>query len=192
MSLGDVYDDLENHLAPDATWSTGEGEGASFVIDSLSRADWAARKVARARRRLAEAEMVAAAEQRRIAEWVDEQRARCEQETGFLVELLVRYHRSLLDEDPKRRTVSLPGGASLVARKSPDSLIVEDETAATEWCRKFYPAALVVSERLDKPTLKRRLSGTLDAETGELVPGLVMQTGEITYRVKTDGEAGDP
>lgn len=177
MSLGELYDDLENHLTADAP--DGQPDGVPFVVDSLERADWAARKVARARRILAEAELVAEAEQRRIGEWIDDRRARCEQDTEFLLGLLESYHRKRLDDDPKVKTISLPGGATLVARKSPDSLVVEDEAAAIEWCHEFCSAAVVVTERLDKPTLKRAV-GLIDA------PGVRLQAGEVTFKVKTD------
>lgn len=190
MSLGDVYQDLEDHLTAHATWDTAEGDGVAFVIDSLERADWAARKVAQARRRLAEAEMVADAELARVQDWIQHQRDRCENDTMFLLDLLERYHRTELDDDPKRKTISLPGGASLVARKAPDSLVVEDEAAAVAWCEANQPDAVVVLKKLDKPALKRVLSGTLDPATGELVPGLAVQTGEVKFSVKTDA-AGD-
>lgn len=198
VSLGELYDDLDEHLT--ATWNTGEGESATFTIDSLDKAEWAARKIARARRRLAEAEDLANAERTRIDQWLGDQQARCDQDCGFFEELLARFHRDRLADDPKARTIRLPS-ADLVARKRPDSIVVDESDehvdATFAWCEANLPSAVVVRRSFDKNVLKRALFPSVDGEVGvvqartsdgELVPGVAFKVGEVSFTVKTGDE----
>lgn len=196
MSLGELYDDLTDHMTTVTEAGPPTGDGV-FVVDSLEKADWAVRKVAQARRHLAEAADLANSERARIDEWLADQTARCEQKTAFFEELLARYHRDLLVDDPKAKTVRLPSG-DLVARKQPDSLVVDGGDDTIEWVGIRFPDAVVVKRTVDKNALKRKLvagendrvEGTeaVDPETGQVVPGVWFKVGEVSFKVTTDGD----
>lgn len=195
MSLGELYDDLTDALTADATWNTGEGESQTFVIDSLEKADWAVRKIGQARRRYAEQKELARAEVERITEWAEAMAQRCEHDCSFFEELLARYHRDVLRDDPKAKTIRLPSG-ELVARKKPDSLVTDGGVDTLVWAREHD--ATIVHESVDKNTLKRLLAPSenvrpegaeaVDKATGEVVPGVWFKTGETAFTVKTGDE----
>lgn len=196
-ALGERYEELEDRILQAAPEDGRDG----FTIDNLEKAEWAVRKIARARRHLAEAKELAHAEQSRIVEWLADEEHRYQQSVEFLEELLARYHRHVLDDDPKAKTIRLPGG-ELVARKAPDSLLIDesderiDDTYA--WLEANEPAAIVTRRSIDKPTLKRKLVASdkpesggflaMDPVTGEVVPGVLFRLGETAFRVKTDGD----
>jgi hypothetical protein len=97
----------------------------AYRIGGPSEADWALRKLAQARSRVAEHDALAAAEERRLHDW---HRAVCEpleRDIEYFTSILREWHERQLAEDPKRKTVSLPAG-KLVAAKNPDSIAIED------------------------------------------------------------------
>lgn len=199
MTLHELYESLEQAIDdpvldaqlaavrdnPEAADTIRE----AFRIDTLAQADWAARKVAQARRRLAEAEDVAAAQIERINAWLAEQRQRCDRDTVFLTGLLERFHRERLADDPKAKTIDLPSGAVLVARKQPDCWTFDDDQFV-EWARTGYPDAVRVrtSVEVDRTVAKKLpvVDGQVVAPSGEVVPGVEVTPGEVRFTVKTE------
>lgn len=189
-TAAEMHADLEQHL-------TANRSGGPFVVDSMEKADWAVRKIARERRRLAEAKDLAKAERARIDEWEAEQTKRCDDACAFFEDLLQNYHRRLLDDDPKAKTVRLPAG-ELVARKLPDSLICDGGDDSIAWAEEHAPDTVVVRKTVDRAKLKRRLGlgpveraegfEAIDPTSGEVVPGFWFQIGTVTFKVRTDVE----
>lgn len=187
-TASELHADLERHI-------TARVDDERFTVDSMEKADWAVRKIARERRRLAEARELAKAERSRIDEWEAEQTQRCETATAFFEDLLQNYHRRLLDDDPKAKTVRLPSG-ELVARKLPDSLICDGGDDTIEWTEQHEPDAVVVRKTVDRSKMKRRLGvgsnerpegfEAIDPATGEVVPGFWFQVGAVSFKVRTD------
>lgn len=188
-SVGAMYDDLEDRI-------TGPAPVEGFTVDSLERADWAVRKIARSRRRLAEAKELAAAERKRIDEWEAEQVARCQSATEYLEELLTRYHRDVLKDDPKAKTIRLPAG-ELVARKLPDALVCDGGVDCIAWAELNAPDTVAVRKTVDRSKMKRRLVvgsterpegfEAIDPSTGQVVPGFWWtQVDEVSFKVRTD------
>lgn len=190
MSLAELHEDLEEHMTGFPAATSDE----RFVVDTLEKADWAVRKIARERRRLDTVLEVAAAERKRIDEWETEQRARSEQSTLFLLDMLERFHREQLDDDPKAKTIRLPAG-ELVARKNPDTLICDGGEDTIEWAEANAPDTVVVRKAIDRAKLKRRLGvgpterpegfEAIDPGTGEVIPGAWFQIGVVKFTVKT-------
>lgn len=192
MSLSEMYDDLEDHIV-DAPAADTDASG-QFVIDTLEKADWAVRKIGRARRQLAQASELAQAERARIDAWETDAIGRCENDTEFLEDLLHRYHRSLLDADPKAKTIRLPSG-ELVARKQPDVLVYDGGEDTVEWAEANAPDVVVVKKSVDRTAAKSYFTVTdvekpegfvvVHPETMETVPGCWARIGDIKFSVKT-------
>jgi Bacteriophage Mu Gam like protein len=152
-------------------------------------------------RSLFDAEITRLAE--RQAELLDDLAARAERLAGTLR----LYHQARLREDPKRLTITLPGG-TLTSRRA-DDVYVYDEPAFIAWATAHLPGAVVTPEpapRIDKRKARALLSDRLgvtedergplsvpvDATTGEIVPGLSITRGGPdrsgrTYTIKPGG-----
>jgi phage host-nuclease inhibitor protein Gam len=196
-----MHESLEDHLeaAHDAGIENADESGMFAIVD-LDRADWAVRKLARRRRKFADAEQVAAAEIARVTAWLNDQRRRHEADTAFLTSLLEAFHRRMLDEDPKAKTVRLPAG-ELVARKAPDKLVTDPETFIA-WAKEHELTALIrVKEDVDAKTAKVRLGMSadepddegrvraIDPTTGVVVDGAWFVPGQVGFTVRTADEA---
>lgn len=189
-------EDLVAYIADRRIYDEGntperDAEAAAFEIDDLAKATWAVRKIAQHRARLAEAQQVADAERARINDWLEDERRRCEQGTVHLEGLLYRYHEGQLVEDPKRKTIKTPAG-DLVARKSPDSIDVDD-AVFVPWAEANAPGLLNPPKAPTpaKAAIKKATGDVVDgqvvfADTGEFLPGVAWVTGETTLKVVTD------
>lgn len=161
---------------------------------SLEQADWQLRRLARLRRLQAENEAVAHAEIQRIRVWLDEENRKLAQKASWIEEALTGYHAALLEQDPRRKTISLPAG-SLKARKHPDRVDVVDADAFVAWAQEHRPDLVRTKVEPAKTEVKRLLSvgpevepGTfamVDPATGEPAPGVVHVPGEISFTVDT-------
>lgn len=196
MSLGELYDELEDHITATVD-DAPDQQSETFTIDTLEKADWAVRKIARERRRLAEERDLASCERARIDEWEAEQIERRTTATQYLEELLARYHRSVLDDDPKAKTIRLPSG-ELVSRKQPDSIVCDGGEDTIEWAEANAPELVIVKKSIDRSKAKQRLAPSddehaegftaVDPATGEVVAGLWFKRGDVRFSVKTDAD----
>lgn len=164
-------------------------ERAAWSIDSTDAANWALRKLARARASIAEVERQAEVERARIDDWVAGERRRGERDVSFFEGALVAWHAERLGADPDARTIRLPAG-TLSARKAPDSWKAQDEAAFLAWAEANRPALVRVKREPNiadaKRVLEARGPGVVDPQTGEIVPGLVVEVGGLTFKVSTD------
>lgn len=187
----DLYPELDELLA-----EAGDPDTAAdrFVIDSPDAANWALRRLAVHAAKLADAEAFAQRERDRLDLWLAGERHQAEQSSSFLAGLLRRYHEDRLAEDPKAKTIRLPAG-ELTARKVPAHWDVDDEMVI-EWAQ-GNGWGEVVRQRdpeVDRPALKRTFhvtqSGTVVAPDGEVVPGITVTEGELSFKVrpKVDGQ----
>lgn len=143
--MTDAAESLDRHLSTFAA-STG------FVVDSKEKAAWAARLVARNDRQLRESETVMNTQVAAIGEWFEAEKRRCD--TGYLREMLVRYHRTLVAQeladgvspDRVRKTLPLPDGVTVERRAARTSVVVDDETALPSDCVTYAP--VVVKTRI--------------------------------------------
>lgn len=177
-----------------------EESDGGFVVHDESSADWAVRKLARARGR--QLEVTALAKRQRdavlaavqpyldpIDEWAGEEIDRLEKDASFFESLLLTYHRSVLAEDPRAKTIKLPHG-TLSSRKLPDRWEF-DEPAFIEWASENADDLLRTKVEIYKAEAKKRLSvdelGVV--YDGELVPGVVVTPGEPSFTVSTEADA---
>ena len=162
------------------------GEVEGFRVRDLGSANWSMRKLQAIRSRQAELEDFARAEIERISVWLAEELDRHEKQADRFEGLLIDYHRHLLAEDDKRKTVRLPGG-SLKARKSPDQWEIDTERFLP-WAEKERPDLIRIKKEVDRAATKRVLIAPEGADyavtaDGEFVPGVHVEVGAVQFSV---------
>jgi hypothetical protein len=157
-----------------------------WKVDGIRSADWAVRKLAELRAARAERVALVAAETARLQEWLTEEGQKDAPVLAYFEAVLREWHQEQLEVNPKAKTISLPSG-KLVARKNPASFRVDPEQFLPwalehrpEWVRtKVEPAVAAVKKAVDV---------AYDPETGEAIPGLVIEPGEVKFEVKIEKE----
>jgi phage host-nuclease inhibitor protein Gam len=174
---------LEEHLLDALEPETqGTDEQKSFVIDDNGAADWALRKIAQKQRLIAENEELAEREIARIREWLTDANGPLQNEIANLELLLTDYHRRLLAEDDRRKTVKLPAG-NLKARKLPDNVEVTDEDAFIEWAEAERHTLLRITTAPDKNAIKQAV-----LKDGEVIPHVAAVKGDLKFSIDINGK----
>lgn len=177
MSLSESLDAV---LAPEGDTTPGR-----FVVDGPETADWALRKLARVRARAAEAADLARRERDRITAWETAELERLANEGAYFTGLLEDWHRRVLDEEPRRKTIHLPAG-DLHARKAPDRWAF-DGNAFLQWAVRAGRDEFVrtpapeVDKAAAKKALEVRDGAVWDPATGEVVDGVAVEPGEVRF-----------
>jgi phage host-nuclease inhibitor protein Gam len=158
-----------------------ESQSEGFVVDSLEKAEWCLRKLAKLAQEDAEDEAMAQREIQRIQAWLEARKKPRQQSREFFEEHLRRFHEKLLQDDPKRnKTVKLPHG-TLKARKLPDKWEY-DEQAILEWAKANARIEFIrVKAEPDKQAIKQYVK-----ETGEVPPGVTVTTQGIKFDVEVE------
>lgn len=164
--------DMQHFANPDNVPAPRE----PWKITDIGSADWAMRRLAAALSAQAEFEAQA-------HEW----------------EILARQFNSQIDYFAERletwgieqravtslKTIKLPAG-SISTRENPAKFVVTDSDALLEWARVNAPDAVKVVESVLKSKLNIvEANGTVvDAESGEIVPGITVEPATITASAK--------
>ena len=186
--LGDIASEVEEAL--DNLDEPSEGR---FKVHG-----WALRKLAKVRARQDEVRALAERQRavvmaavarhlRPIDDWEADQAERLGHDGAYFEGLLTEWHRKVLAEGPRQKTVRLPHGER-VARKAPDRFEVDDE-AFVAWAKQAAPALVRVKEEPDRQALRGYFSGAkpgqvlADRATGEVLGDFVrLVAGEIHYK----------
>lgn len=177
---------LDATLAPERV--DVDSEHQRFVIDGPKTADWALRKCAHIRARMAENEALAAEEWARIKDWLAAENSKLERDAAFFTGLLTEYHRTVLDAEPDRKTIALPAG-KLVARKQPDRWQF-DTDAFIAWAIRAGHDELVrrPAPEVDRAEAKRlfkvRDGIVVDPASGEAPQGVSVEPGDVRFTVE--------
>lgn len=168
-----------------------EGSSEQFQITDLGGASWAMRKLAAIRRRQDEVRRVADSEVTRIQDWAATQVRSLDQDGAYFESLLTDYHRRLVAEDPKAKTISLPHGALKCRAQQPEYIRDEDELLA--WAEAADPEALVEVKKSPRwAEIKKRgkPSGQhlIDQDTGEVIAGVLVVPREPKFTVDVEVE----
>lgn len=189
-SLADYLDNQSPVEAP----AVAEGPRPVLLIDTLEKAAWAMRKIAWAQEKINEIERVAQAEIERIKAWVEQATASHRHTMEFFDVPLKEYHRRVLAENPRAKTIRLPHG-TLEARSASAAPEVDGDAgreALTAWAQESAPEYVEMEPRLVWGGLKQALQVDTDAgqvvyaATGEIVPGVRIKPAETTFKVKPE------
>lgn len=158
-----------------------------FQVKDKEQAEWCLRQISRLMREQDEIESIAQAQIEKITTWKNDQTESIQKSISFFENLLIDYHRQVLQKDPKAKTIKLPSGR-LEARKAQPEYLRDKETMLP-WVEQNRPEYIVVKKDIDWSGLKKVLkfqNGTgIDPDTGEVVPGLNVVDRGINFRVKT-------
>lgn len=121
---------LESYEAPE---DLGDTENQRFRIQDDNQADWALRKIARARQDMKEAEETAAMEIEKINRWLDGQRDESLRTELFFTVLLQEYYEPRFMTNPDKKTYKLPSGK--VQRRTQQPQFDRDNEALLAWLK---------------------------------------------------------
>lgn len=161
--LEDLYENIS--FEPESAEARDETGEQRFRITNQNAAIWALRKIRLINSRLEEAETTASAEINIIENWLKDQQEKASRERSFFEGLLREYMEDLRREDPKLKTMKLPGG-ELAFRKQ-QAEYSYDEAQLLPWAKEHLPEAVHVKESILKSVVKDYVN-----QTGEVLPGV--------------------
>lgn len=130
-------------------------------------------------RRLAEAQATADEEVQRIENWLRDMDEKASRERSFFEGLLRNYMEGLRRDDPKLKTLKLPGG-ELTFRKQ-QAEYSYDEALLLPWAKHHLKEAVQVKESILKSVVKDYVN-----ETGEALPGVRIDARPDKFTVKVE------
>lgn len=186
---------LESYEAPEDLADT---ENQRFRIQDDNQADWALRKIARARQDMKEAEETAAREIEKINRWLDGQRDESLRTELFFTVLLQEYYEPRFMTNPDKKTYKLPSGK--VQRRTQQPQFDRDNEALLAWLKQREMTDYIeVKETPKWGELKQQVQvvgehvvikdGPLK---GEIIDGVEVVHRPPTFRViTTEGDDGN-
>ena len=162
-------------------------EREQFHIKNDDKANWAIRKIAKARKEFAEAERQAERETERINAWLDGKRKERERAEEFFTGLLTAYYLPQHMEDPQRKTFKLPAGAFRVRQQQPE--FQRDDAALVQWLEEHVmPDYLEVVKKPKWGELKKLIEtkGGVATVAGEVVDGIMVVPRGLKFTVATE------
>ncbi|HOB89681.1 MAG TPA: host-nuclease inhibitor Gam family protein [Bacillota bacterium] len=186
---------LESYEAPEDLDDT---ENQRFRIQDDNQADWALRKIARARQDMKEAEETAAMEIEKINRWLDGQRDESLRTERFFTALLQEYYEPRFMTNPDKKTYKLPSGK--VQRRTQQPQFDRDNEALLAWLKQREMTDYIeVKETPKWGELKQQVQvvgehvvikdGPLK---GEIIDGVEVVHRPPTFRVvTTEGDDGN-
>jgi phage host-nuclease inhibitor protein Gam len=166
-----------------------------FTVDTQEKAAWALRKLRQIRQKQAENANTANAildglrrEMEATQNWLKEQNEALEGDASYFVGALEAYHRKLMEENPKQKTVKLPFGTLKLRAQQPE--FQRDAATLLAWAKASRPDCVKVKEEADWATIKKSLivqdGKAIDTTTGEIVPVDVVER-EPVFSVEVEG-----
>jgi len=159
-----------------------------FIVDTTEKEIWAMRKISTIDRGIAEVDKAADAEVERVNTWRAEEIKRISSQRGFFEGLLEGYHRRIMAENPKKKTIKLPHGQLQIRAQKPE--FIKDDKKIIEWAEKEMPAIVTKEPKLDWGTLKDSLKiveNIAMTSQGEVVPGITVVPRGDKFNVKLMG-----
>src|SRR5690606_38913034 len=162
-----------------------------FRIDNDERAEWAVRKIKQAKENIERRKAFVQAEIERLQAWQKLQDERDQATIDRMTSLLHPYFESLRPSLGKRKSYSLPSGTLQV--RTAQVSYARDEEQLLAYARQI--GLVKIRESVDWAEIKKRLqpaghhpgAPVVDAETGEIVPGVTVAEPEReVFSVKVD------
>jgi phage host-nuclease inhibitor protein Gam len=179
---------LEAYAAPE-----DEERRQQFRITDEGMADWAVRKIAKARQEFAEADQVADEQIQRIEDWRASKKRDLEHAEEFFGGLLRAYYYPQHEADPKRKkTFKLPNGQVQFRAQQPE--YKRDDEALLGWLKANGRESYIVTKESPawgelKKILKQHGEHMIDTESGEVVDGILVVERPTAIRIVTATEA---
>ena len=159
-----------------------------FQVDATEKAIWAMRKISTIDQGIEEIDKAADAEVERVNTWRAEEIKRISSQRSFFEGLLEGYHRRIMADNPKQKTIKLPHGQLQIRAQQPE--FVRDDKKIIEWADKEMPAVITREPKLDWGTLKDSLKiveNMAMTSQGEVIPGITVVPRGDKFSVKLAG-----
>jgi len=181
---------LERFLTDDITT---EGAEKQFKIETKEQANWAMRKIANIEKDRSETRLAAQSEIERVEAWLENEEKRADQAREYLDFLLEDYHRRLLKENKKAKTIQLLHGVLQLRAQQPE--FTKDDERLLTWAKENRPELVVTppppEPKLDWAGLKKIIKvvdgKAMDPSTGEIIPGITVIERSEKFNIKVSG-----
>ena len=147
----------------------------AFAINDLQGATWAFRKLRAIEEKQRELTSIAIEEKNRIDEWLSKESKSLDDDKAYFEGLLSAYY---IEERAKDKKFKLSTPYGKVTSRKTEKYIYEDEQAIMDYCNMNELDVIRVKEELDKSAFKKICKGGVNQETGEVVPGVRVETVE--------------
>ena len=147
----------------------------AFAINDLQGATWAFRKLRAIEEKQRELTSIAIEEKNRIDEWLSKESKSLDDDKAYFEGLLSAYY---IEERAKDKKFKLTTPYGKVTSKKTEKYIYEDEQAIMDYCNMNELDVIRIKEELDKSAFKKICKGGVNQETGEVVPGVRVETVE--------------
>ena len=154
-----------------------EDKRESFVVDTIEKAAWAARKFIEAQNRIDERFQQNSDFKGKIDLWSDRANSEDIKTLQYMKSILEPYAKKMIDGQKRSKNLKLPG-AKVIFRTSPESVEVANEDMAISFCEANYPKAVESKKVLLKQELKKLLS------QGKVIPGVKLVSGSEKMFIK--------
>jgi phage host-nuclease inhibitor protein Gam len=193
--LLNAYSDEDNQGCYHQCQSTAEIEAQErFRITNDSQANWALRKIADARKKLARDQETAKAEIERIQQWLKMSESEAARTEERMTALLHEYYAPQFQTDPKTKTYKLPSGKVQWWAQQPQ--FNRDDATLLEFLKSREMTDFIETKETPKwGELKKQIQvvgehvvikdGKME---GEIIDGVEVVERPPTFRVVTEGE----
>lgn len=162
-------------------------EKEAFVVDDLSKATWAMRKLRSVVAGLEANAEIAIAEKARIDAWLESANKSLLSEREYWEGHLTTYLRKQRQADDSIKTITTPYGKISSRVTQPKWETMEE---LTDWLLNNNDKLIRIKYEVDKTELKKtyKVDGTnvIDPSTGEVVPFIQIIPSDIAYKVEVE------
>lgn len=168
-----------------------EEEKERFRVTDNSSANWCLRKIKALKTQQGENTQLAQKEIDRIKAWEEAENGKLQDSITFFEGLLIRYHMEQFEQDPKKKTISLPDGKLKARAQQPE--FIRDDEKLVEYLRKAGRTDYIkVIEKPEWGEFKKIIEVSMDGktvvdtQTGEIVEGVTAEIRPPKFSVEVD------
>lgn len=144
-----------------------------FKVTNLQSATWVLRKLRALNKKIDEINAVAVEEITRINDWAEKEVKELNSDKAYFEGLLTAYY---IEERAKDKKFKLSTPHGQLTSKKTTKYIYENEKEVINYCNQNEIEAIRVKEELDKTAFKKLCRNGINQETGEIVPGVRVES----------------
>lgn len=175
--MNNIDESLDNYLDEKIT--------DRFTVDSLEKADWAVRKIAKHQRNIEQIKELSGKRISEIVEWSAKEIAIEQSSVTFFESLLRPYAELQIKPTDKKRSLKVPSGSFGLKKRQPNFII--DKEKLTAWAKQSAPTLIKTEDSVKwselKETLKIKGNVAITSD-GEIVDGITVEDQPYTLTVK--------
>lgn len=191
---------LDEQLQEESVELTTEEVSQQYQIDNLNSLDWAFRKIGSYQKDFAEQKALVdgniaelKAQIQKETEWLEKERLKMERNASFFEHLITEYHKTILAENPKKKSISTPNGKVQSTTRKPSIVKPDDDRLPQiiEYAEQNdFTDFVEVKKSLKWVEFKKELKLTEDLKVvdsnGQVVEGIPLSDGGTSFKITTD------